>query len=83
MRWRKTTKHIYAAITAEHGEQLAVFGSFSNPTGNNPIGRGYPEMETEWGFEGADFPLLRHTWKERGNGRENFYWLAIPEQDDE
>lgn len=74
VRWVQTDKHVYGAIYREHQKDLGVFGAYSNPTGTCHLGHGYPEMLTEWGFKGADYPLIKHHDK---NG-EHLYYLAVP-----
>jgi hypothetical protein len=78
VRWVPTDKHVFGALWREHHEALTPFGCFSNPDGTSPIGHGYPEMLTEWGFKGADYPIAKHHEK---NG-EHFYYLALVTKED-
>lgn len=82
----ETSREVYAVILARHQDDLVVFSSYSNPDGDDHLGRGKPEMMTEWGLRGADFPLIRAetTWEknpekeyERVNEKHRF-WLVVP-----
>lgn len=60
-----TTEELYGAIFQEHGAEFTVHSSFSDPTGTFQNGPGEEgRMETMWGFDGADIPLIgsRQTW---------------------
>lgn len=85
MKWIKTDKHVYGAIYREHHESFMVFGSFSNPTPSEIQFK--CEMLTEWGFKGADFPLIKcvNRWDhEDRKGTETWdFFIACPKKDDE
>lgn len=79
VRWIKTDKHVYGTIMREHGKDLTTFASFSNP---HPSEIQYqPEMMTEWGLKGSDYPLLKivTTWEDerRKETEEHKYFIAI------
>lgn len=60
-----TSAEVAAVIRARHGKELTVFGSFSDPDGRFNGGAGdQGRMDTMWGFNGADAPILeaRTTW---------------------
>lgn len=79
-----TTSDVFTAIFKAHREKLCVYSSYSNPSGDCYLGHGYPEMETTWGFNDADYPLIKHVMKEREPGNpENFYWLCLPQRETE
>jgi len=82
-----TTPEVWAVIRASHPD-LTVHSTYSNPDGSCEMGRGYPEMLTEYGFDGAPYPLIgaRTTWEkgekdwERINERHQYWFcVAIPE----
>ncbi len=90
-KWVETTAQVWLAIKAAHSDQLAVFSSYSNPTGDCPLGGGTPTMETAYGFRDADAPIMRAetTWDKPEDGsykRENEkhrYWLCIVKESEE
>lgn len=60
-----TSAEVYAVIFARHREQMKAFATFSDPTGTfngNSGERG--RMDTVWGIEGCDYPILeiRTSW---------------------
>ena len=59
MRWIKTDKHVYGAIYREHYKDLGVFGACTCPDGDMSLGCPNPYILTEWGFRGAEYPLIR------------------------
>lgn len=75
----KTTREVWAVMRASHPE-MKPFSSYSDPEG----GDGQPRMETAYGFEGLDFPLLfaSTTWEkgeksyDRVNEKHEF-WLCV------
>lgn len=89
MKYIETSPEVYAVIRARHYADMGVYSSYSNPTGDCPIGRGHPEMVTEWGFKNGDGPILkaRTTWQrgekewERVNEKHE-YWLVLQEPSD-
>ncbi len=81
-----TTPEVWAVIHARHHQELTVFGSYSAPDGdylgNSLEGR----MMTDYGFDGADCPLIgidtrwdidREKPHRRLNERHE-YWLCVP-----
>jgi hypothetical protein len=56
-RWIQTDKHVFGAIFREHKNDLVSFAGFSNPSPSDLSET--PQMMTEWGFRGADFPLIK------------------------
>jgi hypothetical protein len=84
-----TSAEVYAVIFARHRHQLKAFASFSDPDGTYQGADGTTgRMDTSWGIDGADCPLLeiRSTWPitRDGNGepktgeRHNEYWICYP-----
>lgn len=69
--WIETTREVYAAIYREHIGQLSVFGTISRP---DDSWEGERHMMTEWGFKGADAPLIKHD--ERGTPAVHQYFIA-------
>ncbi len=57
IQWTKTTEEVYNAIQKAHSPRFKVFGSFTNMESNSRLGN--PKILTEWGFVGADHPLIR------------------------
>lgn len=79
VKWFPTDKHVFGVIFREHKPELTTFSSFSNPEPSELSSE--PQMMTEWGFKGADAPLIKHrVYWEHGN-REmtelHEYWIAI------
>lgn len=81
-----TSPEVYAVIRARHGSQMTVYATFSDPDGTfngGPGERG--RMETVWGIEGCDFPILeaRTTWdidpdqSHKRINEKHEYWLLI------
>jgi hypothetical protein len=56
-KWVETNVHVYQAISTEHQKFLKVFGSFTNTEKHPMFGR--PQIMTEWGFNGSQFPLIK------------------------
>jgi hypothetical protein len=52
IKWVETVPEVYSAVYSAHFDQLTVFGSYTHC--DEPV-----EMITEWGFVGADYPLLK------------------------
>ena len=83
-----TSVEVYAVIRAKHGDDLALFSSYSNPTGSDGMTT-QPQMHTEWGFLGDEFPVIgAATYFDIGeNGkRENVtsaYWLCVGLKEDD
>jgi hypothetical protein len=88
-RW-PTSRAVFDAIRNEHMTRLRVFSSFSNPEGGYMGFSGRGEMETEWGLEGTDYPILgaNTTWdifdeydpttgQRKVGERSTTYWLCI------
>lgn len=60
-----SSPEVWAVIRARHNIDLAVFSSFSDSTGTFNGGPGTDgRMETTYGLDGADIPLIgaRTTW---------------------
>ena len=57
--WVETTAEVYRAIYSQHGKDFGVHGSFTDMDGTHPVGFGKPTILTEWGFRGADEPLIK------------------------
>ena len=71
VRWIETTREVYAAIYREHIGQLDVFATISRPEDD---WYGDRQMMTEWGFKGADYPLIKH--HEIGTPATHQYFIA-------
>ena len=78
-----TSAEVFAVIMAAHRKDLGVFSSYSNPTGSDGL-TNTPQMFTEWGFRGSDFPLIGHEsrWEKGGKdhervNEENTYWICV------
>lgn len=69
--WVETTREVYAAIYRQHIGQLGVFGTISR---GEDDWYGERHMMTEWGFKGADFPLIKHD--ERGTPAVHSYFIS-------
>ena len=86
-----TTAEVWAVIHASHRGHLKVFGSYSAPEGDQFGNPDQGVMETTYGFEGADFPLMKAvtTWdidREKSYNRPNekhAYWLCLPNKEEE
>lgn len=71
VKWVETTREVYAAIFRQHIGQLTAFGTISNSEDGY---YGERHMMTEWGFKGADYPLIKH--EERGTPALHRYFIA-------
>lgn len=86
-----TSHEVWAVIKARHHDQLKVFGSYSAPDGELYGNPDEGRMETSYGFEGADYPLMeaKTTWsidREQPHKRIDEiheYWLCIPVKDED
>jgi hypothetical protein len=61
----RTSAEVWAVIRARHGDQLHVYSSFSDPSGERGAGpTGQGRMETTYALPGASWPLIgaRTTW---------------------
>jgi len=78
----KISAEVYAALWAFFGKRLTAAESYSNPSGDCPLGNGKPEMYTAFALDDMQTPLLsvRTTW-ERGENEwdrvneKSEYWL--------
>ncbi len=85
MPWIPTNKHVYHAIYSEHEEKLSIFSTYSNPTGDDHVGSGYPEMRTQWGFKGADFPIIKCIGTKKNKEQKEYdykHWIFMATKDD-
>ena len=58
--WKEISNEVYATIFARHRKDLKPHATFTDITGNDYyFSSGEPEIMTEWGFEGAENPLLK------------------------
>jgi hypothetical protein len=85
----ETTPEVAAVLRASH-RNMAVFESFSDPSGTEFGGSGeVGRMETAFGFPGTDYPLLycRTTWligidaPGKRSEEKHEYWLCIAKQE--
>ena len=84
--WRKTDKHIYGAIYREHWEELGVFGSCTAPEGDPRLGLASPYILTEWGFKGADDPIIKSIGTKEDRNQKEYdyeYFIAVFKQDED
>jgi len=80
-----TSKEVYCAKMDRHYEDLSVFSSYSAPNGDYYGNPDVCRMMTEWGFKGADFPILgiETTWDRQPKGvyervnEQHKYWLCV------
>jgi len=70
-------------------KRLEVFSSYSNPTGNDGFSA-QSQMMTEYGFNGADTPIIgaRTTWDDAGENysrinEKHEYWLCVAKEKEE
>jgi len=70
MIWLSTTPEIYRAIYQQHKGQLKVFGSFTQCDTEHEENN---ESLTEWGFQCADYPLI----KCERHGEKWSYYIAV------
>ena len=85
--WIKTDKHVYGAIYREHYKEFGVFGSCTAPDGDSSLCITLPYILTEWGFKGADEPIIRSVGKkpnldQKEYDYEYFIALVVHEEDD-
>jgi hypothetical protein len=75
-----TDKHVYGAIFREHQKSFQVFGSFTNMEPSHLSSQ--PEILTEWGFKGADYPLIKIIIRWEHGKRDTTetveFYLAVP-----
>lgn len=86
-----TTPEVWAVIRARHCDDMNVFSSFSDPSGERGVGpSGQGRMETTYGIRGADYPLIgaRTTWTiepetgQRKDMKYEYFLFVIREKDD-
>ena len=77
VRWIPTSREVYFAIRAKHGEELTVHGTITD------LGEysGSRHLMTEWGLPGADAPIVKRD--DRGDEESRFYLAAVINGDDE
>jgi hypothetical protein len=79
-----TSEEVFAVIYARH-KDMAVFSSFSDPTGTYMGGSGeLGRMETVWGLRGAGQPLVcvrtQYTLDDQGSQlgpRQSDYFIVV------
>jgi len=86
----ETSAEVWAVIHARHPD-LKVFSSYSAPDGDQFGNHDIAVMQTSYGFETADYPIMeaKTTWRvnrekphERINEKHE-YWLYIIEKEDD
>lgn len=85
-----TTLEIWRAIREAHKHDMSVFSSYSAPCGDSFGDPSQSVMMTEYGFKGADCPLIgaRTTWdyshsdESSRNNESTEYWFCLPLDDD-
>ncbi len=82
VKW-KTSAEVWAVIRAAHPE-LKVFSSYSAPDGDHFGDPSVCKMMTEYGFPGADCPIVgaESTWEKHPNGHtrvneKHSYWICV------
>ena len=78
--WIETDKHVYGTIYREHHEEFGVFGSFTDTEGCREGGNGKPQIYTEWGFKGADCPIIRSIGTKENREQKQYdykYFIAV------
>lgn len=88
----ETSAEVWAVIRAKHHADLVPFSTFSDPDGTMFGGSGQNgRMETAYGFQGADFPIMEAvtTWDidrsepyKRLNEKHR-YWLCLPRKSED
>lgn len=85
-----TSAEVWAVLKARHGTQMGVFSSFSDPDGSQCGGLENGSMETVFGLNGADFPLMaaKTTWRivpgdYKRHDEVTEYWLIVATKDEE
>jgi hypothetical protein len=87
-----TSAEVYAVIMAKHRDQMRAFGSFSDPDGKFNGSPGLQgRMDTVWGIEGCDFPILeiQTTWDidqsapHKRVDQRHTYFLLMAEKDND
>lgn len=77
--WQETTETVYCVIWIQHNKQLEVFGTFTNLESNSRFGN--PKIFTEWGFKGADVPIMKSQRTKNSDEQKDWdykYYLAVP-----
>lgn len=77
--WIKTTEKVYIAIYVEHNKALRVFGTCTLPEGNPRLGHINPYILTEWGFVGADEPIIKSVATKKNRHQKEYdyeYFIA-------
>lgn len=80
VKWKSTDKHVYGAIYREHYKDLRTFATCTAPDGNPQLSITTPYVMTEWGFKGADEPIIRiesHKKNVKQKDYDNEYFLAV------
>lgn len=79
VRWIETTREVYSAIYVQHFADFGVFGTISH---DDHPDYGY-HMMTEWGFKGADFPIIKIDRRDRENKATRYFIAAVNKECDE
>lgn len=85
VKWIKTDKHVYGAIYREHYKQLKAFGTCTCPEGDPRLGKMNPYILTEWGFDGADDPIIKSIGEKETFEQKDYdyqYYIALTTQDE-
>lgn len=86
-----TSREVWAVIRARHND-MVVFGSFSDPNGDQFGGGGTQgKMFSSFGFKNADYPLIEAetTWDidpenpHRRQNEKHQYWLCLPKKEED
>jgi len=88
---KKTTAAVYSAIMSAHRDELRAFSSYSSPNGDYFGNMSEGVMMTEFGFDGADCPLIgaETRWDidteapHKRNNERTEYWLCLPNDEEE
>lgn len=71
--WVPTNIHVYQAIYTEHHDALAPFGTRTEVATHDD---GYEHVMTEWGFRGADAPIIKSVRTGQRKAPEFSYFIA-------
>jgi hypothetical protein len=78
--WKKTTPEVYRYLRHTHWEEMQPFATITNLEGNSWLGERH--IMTEWGFKGADAPIVKVDERGSIEKPEVTYWLAFVTKDD-
>ena len=83
--WIKTSRDVYFAIYSEHRKNLVAFAAFTSSGDGDPLSA-HPAHMTEWGFKGADAPIIKCDGKKEDRHQQVYDWeyfIACNTEDEE